>query len=1078
MPSRPVDAGAVGESYHRRSLSHHTLGEGGAMTPPSDRLDVIDGDLKALKQFCIRVGKVPYIRERGLSTFTRSRWSTDTDNWLSFDEAVEAFAKGARVSCDEIYQPVTGIGFLCHRGKTPPFILGGDLDGCRDPETGELSTWSRTFLETVQPFYSEVSLSGCGVRFFVYGRLPGGPNSITGYGPQDDLSEEVKERIAAAKPSVADKLTKGLEAFNGFEVYEAARHLTLTGDKLPEFCYEKEDRSEQIAALLMPFVKEEADLGEKDTPPTDWRAIPSQGKGWLPTLRIEDVIDTHEFSESGGQLFGPHPTLGSTTGKNLVVNPVKNVYAYMHDGINKGGDPWVWLACEAGVCRWEDAGRGALTDTSVIRRTVEHACQRGLISAEEATQLCSRKADAIRIEDLTTVVGREPVFDAEGVPVEPKEYRVKRRLSPSKSVNAILDRGAVGLHGDTLWRYADNGLWKPDGDREVSALIDRVAGDVSHAFGLREVLRRVHGRAEEIELDPSPSLLGVVGGVVNCETGQFRECHPEDHITDQIAVNYDQSARCPAILDFIAGITPDYGDRITLLDFIAAGAYRKALYFIGFLTGHGSSGASTFTGLLQRFYGPETTEAVPLKELLSSRFATGSLARSRYSIGQETTISETGTDSIKRITGGDWISSDQKNRDRVRFRAYTKLLFTGNSLPRFTDDSWGFRRRFAEVKLPFRFVDGVPQTPFERPKDTTVDRRISHPEELSGLLNVVLSRLPWIIEHGRIYFEEQAEGEYLETSDSVTAFLSRYCEYYPDTPAIRVPIKSLHTHFKRWAELTVSNQMLDARYFGKIVKQFCDNQPALDTRVDGLHAVVYQGLAFDQSKFDKEIEILESRMKPDESRMKAGREHDRYISKAVSAVSNLNIDPKELWEEIVSLFGPEAPLSSGRLEGSIGRVEQIDPALPADQAFDSGRPSGLKITSGFDPALIRLAPSGRPVDAGLSLPAEAAKARADLQVAENEHFREVAADLGGGDPPPEAHPGPGGDGSQTVRFMKDYRSQFPSEADPHKFVDRFFAAGDVADLPEDRAAELIARGIAELVPSPGRPEAAKEGATT
>jgi len=63
-------------------------------------------------------------------------------------------------------------------------------------------------------------------------------------------------------------------------------------------------------------------------------------------------------------------------------------------------------------------------------------------------------------------------------------------------------------------------------------------------------------------------------------------------------------------------------------------------------------------------------------------------------------------------------------------------------------------------------------------------------------------------------------------------------------------------------------------------------------------------------------------------------------------------------------------------------------------------------------------------------------------------------------------PGPGGDGSQTVRFLKDYRSQFPSEADPHKFVDRFFAAGDVADLPEDRAAELIARGIAELVPSP------------
>ena len=204
-----------------------------------------------------------------------------------------------------------GIGFLVARdGQDGPQTLGGDLDCCVDPETCLLSRWATRFLKKVKPFYTEVSPSLCGLRFFALGRLPEGRDKLFGNGPQDDLPEESRERILTAKPKAREKLTKGEPTFNGLEIYENGRHLTLTGQKVEKLCFSYEDRSAAISEVLEPFIVEEAmDRVSK--------GFERPGPGGLPQLDILTVIDTSSFSESGGQLFGPHPTLGSTTGKNL-----------------------------------------------------------------------------------------------------------------------------------------------------------------------------------------------------------------------------------------------------------------------------------------------------------------------------------------------------------------------------------------------------------------------------------------------------------------------------------------------------------------------------------------------------------------------------------------------------------------------------------------------------------------------------------------------------------------------------------------------------------------------------------------
>ncbi len=54
-------------------------------------------------------------------------------------------------------------------------LCGVDLDGCLDPETGEIEPWAQEIIEELDS-YTEVSPSGTGVHILVKGELPAGRN--------------------------------------------------------------------------------------------------------------------------------------------------------------------------------------------------------------------------------------------------------------------------------------------------------------------------------------------------------------------------------------------------------------------------------------------------------------------------------------------------------------------------------------------------------------------------------------------------------------------------------------------------------------------------------------------------------------------------------------------------------------------------------------------------------------------------------------------------------------------------------------------------------------------------------------
>jgi predicted transcriptional regulator len=279
-----------------------------------------------------------------------------------------------------------GIGWIVARepGRGDKQIIGGDFDCCRDPVTGQASGWVMSKLMDLLP-YVEVSPSECGFRWFAYGKLPDGLDSVTGTGP-DDLSQEMRDHICEVKPSAQEKLARGENPFNNFEIYEHGRHLTVTGWKQGGFPAELEDRTNSILKFIAPYLKHSKAKGIKASARSeDKHADRESAFKTLARLDIRDVIDCAGFTESGGQLFGPHPTLGSTTGKNLVIDPKGNRWAYMHNQTNSGGGPVEWLAAESGAIGFEDSRSGCLAgNREAARITLEHAVRRGLIQEEEA----------------------------------------------------------------------------------------------------------------------------------------------------------------------------------------------------------------------------------------------------------------------------------------------------------------------------------------------------------------------------------------------------------------------------------------------------------------------------------------------------------------------------------------------------------------------------------------------------------------------------------------------------------------------------------------------------------------------
>jgi putative DNA primase/helicase len=83
---------------------------------------------------------------------------SNPQTWGTYEQALATYHAGY----------ANGIGVVLHKNG----IVGIDLDHCVDPTTGVIGRWASTVVQQLNS-YTEITVSGTGLRVFVEGRLPG-----------------------------------------------------------------------------------------------------------------------------------------------------------------------------------------------------------------------------------------------------------------------------------------------------------------------------------------------------------------------------------------------------------------------------------------------------------------------------------------------------------------------------------------------------------------------------------------------------------------------------------------------------------------------------------------------------------------------------------------------------------------------------------------------------------------------------------------------------------------------------------------------------------------------------------------
>ncbi len=270
-------------------------------------------------------------------------------------------------------------------------------------------------------------------------------------------------------------------------------------------------------------------------------------------------------------------------------------------------------------------------------------------------------------------------------------------------------------------------------------------------------------------------IINIKNGLLNLETGDLLPHTPDLLYTVQLPVEYRPGAKCPKIEEFFRQVVAP--EDTALLEEIPAWLLWRPydIHKAVMLWGRGRNGKGAFIRLMESFVGIKNISHVSLPKLVSDRFSGIDLVgKAGNFFGDLPAKDLSETDIFKAATGQDTLRVEDKFQKAFDYQNTAKMIFSANKLPKSPDDTDGFYSRWIIIKFPYEF--GTPERPF----NTDLDKELSTPEELSGLLNLALAAFKRMRSNGwqfsyRLTLED-VEDMYKRLADPVYAFLQDCCE--------------------------------------------------------------------------------------------------------------------------------------------------------------------------------------------------------------------------------------------------------------------------------------------------------------
>lgn len=626
----------------------------------------------------------------------------NADTWGSFKQAIDTAKR----------HNFPGIGFMFNGDG----IVGVDIDGCRDKETGELTEIAADIVNTLDS-YTEVSASGKGIHIICRGKLP-----------------EEKRRHKSV------------------EMYETLRYFIMTGEVL-DGRETIQERSEQLLIVHEKYINVQKKPKSVSKKPDI-----------VLNLDDDEIIDK-AMAAKNGDLF---TDLMNGNWKHRYQSQSEadialcNLLAFW---TGKDADKMNRIFCRSGLYRgkWDEARPGGSYGSITIQNSIAN-CDKVYTPKTEKSKR-KKKEHTPEVENI-------PADDDESFDHLVKEYEADVKL-PHWIYGPYNDmwnsQRFIEAFGDNLRYNTSKGCWciwngKNWAEDRIGAIRQLADEAIMKLYDYKAQMERLDPEDKRIKLflewlrnsrntgrkdnmiketqtaysiaalpemfDSDQWLINVNNGTIDLRTGKLREHKRQDMITRICPVDYDENAKAPVFENFLKQI---FSDNTELIKFIQramgyslTGSTREQSLFVCY--GTGANGKSTLIGVMQEIMGEyarntnfstfavrNDTNTNDIARLVGTRFVTA------MEVGEDKRLNEA---LVKQLTGGDKISARFLHKEFFDFVPTFKIWMGVNHKPKIKETDNGIWRR---IKL----------VPFE----VTIPPKDRDPE----LLNKLRAEMPGIL---------------------------------------------------------------------------------------------------------------------------------------------------------------------------------------------------------------------------------------------------------------------------------------------------------------------------------------------
>lgn len=352
-----------------------------------------------------------------------------------------------------------------------------------------------------------------------------------------------------------------------------------------------------------------------------------------------------------------------------------------------------------------------------------------------------------------------------------------------------------------VWRWRDDGVWRPIPDRELKQLVQRTLESKT------EITRALVDAVTDVlksEIFAPGHIWNPVNDVINVSNGELAwngnnwELRPHDrdhHCTTQIPVPYVPQADCPRFRQFLSEIFSGDTDATekaqAILEMIGYSLCSHARFekFI-ILVGRGANGKSVILEIIRLLVGYENASAVQPSQF-SNRFQRAHLYLKLVNLVTEVAEGAEISDAeLKAIVSGESMTAEHKHQPPFDFAPYCTLWLGTNHMPHTRDFSDALFRRALVIPFNRVFRAGVDADPHL--KDKLAD-------ELPGIMNLALNAYGEALKRGS-FTEPQscldAKREWRTQADQAAQFVEECC--LRDTKG-EEESKTLFKAYEQWA---------------------------------------------------------------------------------------------------------------------------------------------------------------------------------------------------------------------------------------------------------------------------------------